>query len=127
MQTFEELSDIFSDHNNYLTSRELLMRVSVVCCICFKCNLTMLPVNAFKKHVCNWKPFTPRLQTFFFFFFSNAGRHFKVCQFGELCQGAPETHTQETTVAEGNGKTKEISVRHLKNILSHCSLTKPLE
>ncbi|XP_032428713.1 ral guanine nucleotide dissociation stimulator-like 1 isoform X2 [Xiphophorus hellerii] len=26
MQTFEELSDIFSDHNNYLTSRELLMR-----------------------------------------------------------------------------------------------------
>lgn len=28
MQTFEELSDIFSDHNNYLTSRELLMRVS---------------------------------------------------------------------------------------------------
>ncbi|KAM6921572.1 ral guanine nucleotide dissociation stimulator-like 1 isoform 1-T1 [Xenentodon cancila] len=25
-QTFEELSDIFSDHNNYLTSRELLMR-----------------------------------------------------------------------------------------------------
>lgn len=27
MQTFEELSDIFSDHNNYLTSRELLMRV----------------------------------------------------------------------------------------------------
>lgn len=27
-QTFEELSDIFSDHNNYLTSRELLMRVS---------------------------------------------------------------------------------------------------
>lgn len=43
MQTFEELSDIFSDHNNYLTSRELLMRVSVVCCIYFKCNLTMLP------------------------------------------------------------------------------------
>lgn len=29
MQTFEELSDIFSDHNNYLTSRELLMRVGV--------------------------------------------------------------------------------------------------
>ena len=29
MQTFEELSDIFSDHNNYLTSRELLMRVSI--------------------------------------------------------------------------------------------------
>lgn len=28
MQMFEELSDIFSDHNNYLTSRELLMRVS---------------------------------------------------------------------------------------------------
>lgn len=28
VQTFEELSDIFSDHNNYLTSRELLMRVS---------------------------------------------------------------------------------------------------
>ncbi|KAK6309073.1 hypothetical protein J4Q44_G00205360 [Coregonus suidteri] len=26
MSTFEELSDIFSDHNNYLTSRELLMR-----------------------------------------------------------------------------------------------------
>uniref|UniRef100_A0A674MP98 Ral guanine nucleotide dissociation stimulator-like 1 n=1 Tax=Takifugu rubripes TaxID=31033 RepID=A0A674MP98_TAKRU len=26
VQTFEELSDIFSDHNNYLTSRELLMR-----------------------------------------------------------------------------------------------------
>ncbi|KAF7695614.1 ral guanine nucleotide dissociation stimulator-like 1 isoform X1 [Silurus meridionalis] len=26
MQVFEELSDIFSDHNNYLTSRELLMR-----------------------------------------------------------------------------------------------------
>uniref|UniRef100_A0A4W4GHG6 Ral guanine nucleotide dissociation stimulator-like 1 n=1 Tax=Electrophorus electricus TaxID=8005 RepID=A0A4W4GHG6_ELEEL len=26
MQMFEELSDIFSDHNNYLTSRELLMR-----------------------------------------------------------------------------------------------------
>uniref|UniRef100_A0A087YI63 Ral guanine nucleotide dissociation stimulator-like 1 n=1 Tax=Poecilia formosa TaxID=48698 RepID=A0A087YI63_POEFO len=26
MQTFEELSDIFSDQNNYLTSRELLMR-----------------------------------------------------------------------------------------------------
>lgn len=26
MQIFEELSDIFSDHNNYLTSRELLMR-----------------------------------------------------------------------------------------------------
>ncbi|XP_046907081.1 ral guanine nucleotide dissociation stimulator-like 1 isoform X2 [Hypomesus transpacificus] len=26
MQTFEELSGIFSDHNNYLTSRELLMR-----------------------------------------------------------------------------------------------------
>uniref|UniRef100_A0A3P9HW89 Ral guanine nucleotide dissociation stimulator-like 1 n=1 Tax=Oryzias latipes TaxID=8090 RepID=A0A3P9HW89_ORYLA len=26
MQTFDELSDIFSDHNNYLTSRELLMR-----------------------------------------------------------------------------------------------------
>ncbi|KAJ8270214.1 hypothetical protein GJAV_G00111730 [Gymnothorax javanicus] len=26
LQTFEELSDIFSDHNNYLTSRELLMR-----------------------------------------------------------------------------------------------------
>uniref|UniRef100_A0A8C5B8C9 Ral guanine nucleotide dissociation stimulator-like 1 n=1 Tax=Gadus morhua TaxID=8049 RepID=A0A8C5B8C9_GADMO len=26
MQTFEELSDIFSEHNNYLTSRELLMR-----------------------------------------------------------------------------------------------------
>ncbi|XP_038572051.1 ral guanine nucleotide dissociation stimulator-like 1 isoform X1 [Micropterus salmoides] len=26
MQTYEELSDIFSDHNNYLTSRELLMR-----------------------------------------------------------------------------------------------------
>lgn len=51
MQTFEELSDIFSDHNNYLTSRELLMRVSVVCCIYFKCNLTMLPVNAFKKHI----------------------------------------------------------------------------
>lgn len=49
-----------------------------------------------------------------FFHFSNTGRHFKVCQFGELCQGAPETHTQETTVAEGNGKTKEISVRHLR-------------
>lgn len=31
MQTFEELSDIFSDHNNYLTSRELLMRVSSGC------------------------------------------------------------------------------------------------
>uniref|UniRef100_A0A8C2H286 Ral guanine nucleotide dissociation stimulator-like 1 n=1 Tax=Cyprinus carpio TaxID=7962 RepID=A0A8C2H286_CYPCA len=28
MQMFEELSDIFSDQNNYLTSRELLMRVS---------------------------------------------------------------------------------------------------
>lgn len=28
MQIFEELSDIFSDQNNYLTSRELLMRVS---------------------------------------------------------------------------------------------------
>uniref|UniRef100_A0A8C9TQ31 Ral guanine nucleotide dissociation stimulator-like 1 n=1 Tax=Scleropages formosus TaxID=113540 RepID=A0A8C9TQ31_SCLFO len=26
MQIFEELSDIFSDHNNYLTSRELLMK-----------------------------------------------------------------------------------------------------
>uniref|UniRef100_A0A8C8JDB1 Ral guanine nucleotide dissociation stimulator-like 1 n=1 Tax=Oncorhynchus tshawytscha TaxID=74940 RepID=A0A8C8JDB1_ONCTS len=26
ISTFEELSDIFSDHNNYLTSRELLMR-----------------------------------------------------------------------------------------------------
>ncbi|KAG9343140.1 hypothetical protein JZ751_014112 [Albula glossodonta] len=26
IQTFEELSDIFSDHNNYLTSRELLMK-----------------------------------------------------------------------------------------------------
>uniref|UniRef100_A0A0E9RZD3 Uncharacterized protein n=1 Tax=Anguilla anguilla TaxID=7936 RepID=A0A0E9RZD3_ANGAN len=26
MQMFEELSDIFSDHDNYLTSRELLMR-----------------------------------------------------------------------------------------------------
>ncbi|GAA6094576.1 ral guanine nucleotide dissociation stimulator-like 1 isoform X1 [Tachysurus ichikawai] len=26
MQMFEELSEIFSDHNNYLTSRELLMR-----------------------------------------------------------------------------------------------------
>ncbi|KAJ8357357.1 hypothetical protein SKAU_G00201510 [Synaphobranchus kaupii] len=26
IQTFEELSDIFSDHNNHLTSRELLMR-----------------------------------------------------------------------------------------------------
>ncbi|XP_061098153.1 ral guanine nucleotide dissociation stimulator-like 1 isoform X2 [Conger conger] len=26
LQTFEELSDIFSDHNNHLTSRELLMR-----------------------------------------------------------------------------------------------------
>lgn len=31
MQIFEELSDIFSDHNNYLTSRELLMRVSSQC------------------------------------------------------------------------------------------------
>lgn len=27
MQVFEELSEIFSDHNNYLTSRELLMKV----------------------------------------------------------------------------------------------------
>lgn len=36
MQTFEELSDIFSDHNNYLTSRELLMRVSPDCQIISK-------------------------------------------------------------------------------------------
>lgn len=28
MLMFEELSDIFSDHNNHLTSRELLMKVS---------------------------------------------------------------------------------------------------
>lgn len=35
MQTFEELSDIFSDHNNYLTSRELLMRVSPNSFSCF--------------------------------------------------------------------------------------------
>lgn len=27
MLMFEELSDIFSDHNNHLTSRELLMKV----------------------------------------------------------------------------------------------------
>lgn len=27
---FEELSDIFSDHNNHLTSRELLMKVRLV-------------------------------------------------------------------------------------------------
>lgn len=27
IQMFEELSDIFSDHNNHLTSRELLMKV----------------------------------------------------------------------------------------------------
>jgi hypothetical protein len=30
MLMFEELSDIFSDHNNHLTSRELLMKVSIV-------------------------------------------------------------------------------------------------
>ncbi|OXB84327.1 UNVERIFIED_CONTAM: hypothetical protein H355_007210, partial [Colinus virginianus] len=29
MLMFEELSDIFSDHDNYLTSRELLMKVSI--------------------------------------------------------------------------------------------------
>lgn len=30
MLMFEELSDIFSDHNNHLTSRELLMKVRVL-------------------------------------------------------------------------------------------------
>lgn len=30
MLMFEELSDIFSDHNNHLTSRELLMKVSLL-------------------------------------------------------------------------------------------------
>lgn len=30
MLMFEELSDIFSDHNNHLTSRELLMKVRLV-------------------------------------------------------------------------------------------------
>jgi len=29
MLMFEELSDIFSDHDNYLTSRELLMKVRI--------------------------------------------------------------------------------------------------
>lgn len=38
------------------------------------------------------------------FFVCCTGRHFKVCQSGELCQGAPETHPQETPVAEGNGE-----------------------
>jgi hypothetical protein len=30
MLMFEELSDIFSDHNNHLTSRELLMKVRLL-------------------------------------------------------------------------------------------------
>lgn len=36
MLMFEELSDIFSDHDNYLTSRELLMkvRISLSCKVC---------------------------------------------------------------------------------------------
>lgn len=29
MLMFEELGDIFSDHDNYLTSRELLMKVRI--------------------------------------------------------------------------------------------------
>ena len=32
MLMFEELSDIFSDHNNHLTSRELLMKVRMWGC-----------------------------------------------------------------------------------------------
>lgn len=32
MLMFEELSDIFSDHNNHLTSRELLMKVRALGC-----------------------------------------------------------------------------------------------
>lgn len=68
MQTFEELSDIFSDHNNYLTSRELLMRVSVGCCICLKCNLTMLPANAFKKTCVPLETFYSKTTNLIFFF-----------------------------------------------------------
>lgn len=48
MLVFEELSDIFSDHNNHLTSRELLMKVRL-----------LLPWP--------WKPLTlpPREQNFY--------------------------------------------------------------
>lgn len=47
------------------------------------------------------------------FFVCLPGRHFKVCQSGELCQGAPEAHTQETAAAEGNGE--EGYLRELKH------------
>lgn len=48
MLMFEELSDIFSDHDNYLTTRELLMkvRVSLSCTACVlnqSCQSSSLP------------------------------------------------------------------------------------
>lgn len=94
MQTFEELSDIFSDHNNYLTSRELLMRVSQL----------LLP----SAGTVNPPMINRGLVTVYVLVITRVidptGRHLQVRQPGELRQGAPEEDPQETPASERDGE-----------------------
>lgn len=75
MQTFEELSDIFSDHNNYLTSRELLMRVSLSISylrllwnLTVRCGICKNPSD----EVCRWNLHRSEVETFLHPVFRNS-------------------------------------------------------